>query len=639
MNEKTFSVLEYDRIKEILKEHTVSGLGKRLVDRLQPYTDPAAVENVLRETTEAVTLLAGSAQVPLHGLHDVTEPLERAGLGAVLPAGELLKICDLLRGCGRMKRYMKGKRLVAPYICTYAEGLMDLASVEADIDACLEGGRVSDNASARLAKIRHEIQTAEAKVQDKLQSLLASAKLREFLQEAYVSVKDGRYCIPIKASYKHQVDGAVVSVSGSGSTVFIEPAAVRRLADELLVLRAAEEAEEYQILAMLSGEVAEHLTEIKQNIEIMAAYDFALAKGKYSLAVGGTAVRLNDSGRIRFRAACHPLLTEKPVPLDFHIGQDYRILVITGPNTGGKTVALKTVGLLTLMVQSGLHVPVHPDSEAAVFKRVLADIGDGQSIQQSLSTFSAHIKNIVDILNLAVRNSLVLLDEIGTGTDPAEGAALAAAILDELHQCGTVAVVSTHYSDIKRYADTRSGFRNGCMEFDRETLQPLYSLKIGEAGSSNAFWIAARLGMRPAVLQRARGYIRTQPADGDLFTAAPSTGREAPAAAPKQKEKPAAVPAAEIAVGDSVSVPSHNALGVVLEGPDARGNCIVLIRGERVEINRKRISRFVAKEKLYPENYDMNVVLLSKEDRRLAHDMERKYVEGTRIVKEGKRED
>ncbi|MGI5840480.1 MAG: endonuclease MutS2 [bacterium] len=638
MYANTLSILEYDQIKEGLKEYTVSGLGKRLIDRLQPYTDPGTVENVLRETTEAVVLLRGGAHVPLHGLHDITEILERVEAGAVLAAGDLLKIGDLLRGCGGMKRYMKSKKAAAPTLCAYAEGLADLAAVESAIDICLEGSRVSDAASARLAKIRQEMKRLEARIQEKLQSLLASAKMREYLQEAFVSVKDGRYCIPVKATYKYQIEGTMVAASGSGATVFIEPAAVRRLAEELLVLRAAEEAEEYQILATLTGDVAEHLAKIRQNVEIMAAYDFALAKGKYSLAVGGTAVPVNSEGRIRFRAARHPLLRGEPIPLDFHIGRNYRILVITGPNTGGKTVALKTVGLLTLMVQSGLHIPVLPDSEAAVFRHVLADIGDGQSIQQSLSTFSSHIGNIAVILEKAGRDSLVLLDEIGTGTDPAEGAALAAAILDELAERGAVAAVSTHYSDIKRYADTRPGFRNGCMEFDPATLQPLYRLKIGEAGSSNAFWIAARLGLKPDVLQRARGYLR-KPAEGDAFSAAPAAppAGPVPAARVPQKKQPAPPPV--FAVGDCVSVPAQKALGIILEAPDSKGICTVLIRGKRVRLNHKRLVPFVAKEKLYPEDYDMNIVLLSKEDRRLAHDMGRKLVEEVRTVQEGKGEE
>lgn len=635
MDVRTLAILEFDQIREQLKEYTVSGLGKRLVDRLKPYTQMGAVENALRETTEAAELLGGGARVPLHGLADVSELVERVESGGVLAAGELLKLGDLLRGCGEMSRYMQGKRQVAPSLSAYAAGIVPLDELEEIIAASIEGSRVSSTASPRLARLRSAMRAAEGKIQEKLQSIVASSRYRDILQEAYVSVRDGRYVVPVKASDKHRLDGAVIGVSGSGSTVFMEPAAVRRLADELAVLRAEEEAEEYQVLAALTGEVALHLAEIRRDIEIMAAYDFALAKGKYSRALRGTPACMNNAGRIRIRQGRHPFLKGEPVPLDLEIGDDYRVLIITGPNTGGKTVAMKTLGLLSLMAQAGLHVPADTGTELAVFDQILADIGDGQSIQQSLSTFSSHISNIVSILGQVGPNSLVLLDEIGTGTDPAEGSALAAAVLDELGERGSVAAVSTHYSDIKRYAANHPGFRNGCMEFDRETLQPLYRLKVGEAGNSNALWIAARLGIPEALLERARSYLRQPPEALDVYSSGSSMRPTVPLPAKTTPPPQEATPNKPVfAVGDAVYVSPLGEKGIIAAPEDLRGMYTVLVKGERRQVNWKRLSLLVAKEHLYPENYDMDIVLLSKADRKLRHDMQRKYVEGVRVVKE-----
>ncbi len=513
MNERAITTLEFDKILEQLADYTLSGLGRRLVKKLRPMTEAAAISHSLQETSETRAILDRGGYPPLSGLADISETVEKLARGAILQPAELLQIADLLRGSERMKRYMEDKADLTPLLHAYSFSITDLPEIEEVIIQSIEGGSVSSSASTKLKSIRSKIRTVESRIQDKLNTLLSSAVYQNYLQELYVTVKDGRYTIPVKAAYKHKIDGMVIGASGSGSTVFLEPTAVRKLVNELQVLRSEEEAECYQVLAMLSGMAGEKLTALRLNIETMAAYDFAFAKGKFSRQIDGCEPKLNNRRRISLISARHPLLPKGCVPLNFAIGQSYHTLLITGPNTGGKTIALKTVGLLTLMAQAGLHIPAEPGSEVAVFSEVWVDIGDGQSIEQSLSTFSSHMGNIAGILDRAGRNSLVLLDEIGTGTDPAEGAALGAAILDDLHAQGAVTVATTHYGDLKRFSEAHPGFENGMMEFDPLTLAPLYHLVIGEAGSSNGIWIAERLGLKPATVEKARQLVTKGTAD------------------------------------------------------------------------------------------------------------------------------
>lgn len=645
MNAQTFERLEYDKVKQLLREHAVSGLGKRLIDGLLPSARRQAVADQVRETAEARAILDAAGHVPLHGLSDVTDHMDRLAKGAVLDPAALVSIADLLRGCRKIRTFMARFHDIAPLVSGYAGAITELPELEEQVEVCIENGRVSDAASQRLARVRTQIDVVNSRIRDKVNSYLTSSRYRECLQENLVTMKDDRYCLPIKVTHRHQIDGTVVATSGSGSTVFIEPAAVRELTNELKVLRGQEEAEEYQVLAMLSGELGACYQAIQINIETMAAYDFAFAKGRLARSMGAVEPVIAADSRIVIRDGRHPLLGDRAVPLSFHIGKDYRTLLITGPNTGGKTVALKTVGLFVLMAQSGLHLPAAPGTEVGVFDRVLVDIGDKQSIEQSLSTFSGHMGNIVSILNEAGRGSLVLIDEIGTGTDPAEGAALGAAVLDELYDSGAVTVATTHYGDLKRFSQTHAGFRNGCMDFDPETLKPLYRLHIGRAGQSNGFWIAERLGMKPGTLAKARAFRDRVPEssaeeekeasggfDTDDIMELPPIA-EKPLAQAQVSETPS--PVRSLQIGDSVHISSLNEKGVLCELPDSRGDAVVLVRGNRVRVNHKRLSLHIAREDLYPEGYDLNIVLLSKSDRRLVHDMERKHVKGAVRVIDG----
>ncbi len=651
MNQRTLTILEFDKIRTALAELAQSNLGRELVERLQPLTLRAAVEAAVQETTEARTVLDRGAQVPMQGLSDIREPVVKAERGGVLAPSDLLRVADCLRGCRELKRYMDTKRLAAPTLSRYAEAIVTFESLEDEVYRCIEGARVANAASPKLARVRKEIQVAEERIQSKLQSFLTAAANRDVLQDSFISVKGGRYALPVKASQRHKVDGAVVDTSGSGMTVFIEPAAIRKLADELAVLRGVEEAEEYQVLVALSSLVGAETARILADLEIMAAYDFAFAKGRLSLTMRAGPVDVNDEGRIQLAGARHPLIKGEAVPLALVLGRRYRTLVITGPNTGGKTVALKTVGLLTLMAQSGLHVPAGEGTDLAVFERVLADIGDAQSIEQSLSTFSSHMGQIAGILDEVGPSTLVLLDEVGTGTDPAEGAALAMAVLETLHEAGAVTLATTHYSDVKRLADLNPGFINGRMDFDPETLKPLYRLVMGEAGTSNAFWIAERLGIGSRVLAQARAHLGTKAQEVAAGSEVPV--RKAPEAPVAKVKDPAPEPAAgalvggdpspeappkprEWQVGDCVNVETIGQRGVVAELPNEKGEMVIFTRGKRVTVNHKRVTLVLEAEHLYPDGYDLNVATHTWAERKLMKDMGRKRVDGERVIVEGK---
>jgi DNA mismatch repair protein MutS2 len=644
LNPKTLNILEFPSIKILLAGFAASNLGRKLAGDLTPKTNLSAITDALRETTEARLILDSSGTPPMHGLADIGELLQKVKIGGILDPVSLLAVSDFLRGCRKTREFMAKRVDQAPLVARYAQGMAIFPELEEEINRCVVDGAVSSEASPGLKKVRKEIGRLQEKIKEKLQQILVSPQAREWLQETVVSVKDSRQVLMVKASHKQRVPGIVLGSSGSGSTLFVEPLAVHQLGNELRALEGVEQEEIYQILAGLSGEVSLRVLEIEQNLEIMAQYDLAFAKARLSRSLRGIAPVMNDRDRINLIGARHPLLNEVPVPLDFWIGRSYRSLVITGPNTGGKTVALKTIGLLTMMAQAGLHVPAESGTELAVFQDVLADIGDGQNIAQSLSTFSSHISNIIQILSVCGKNTLVLLDEVGTGTDPAEGAALAIAILEFLHEAGSITVASTHYPEIKHYALSTPGFKNGSMAFDRENLKPLYRLIIGRPGESNALWIAEKLGMAAIVLEKARKHL--QP--GQMPVAVQEMGEELGEQEGEERPEVGAVgvimPVAVeveageepgepvIKVGDMVEIPYLGEKGVVCTDPDSKGRIKVLVKEKKMELQVKRVKLLIPAEQLYPENYDLNVVLLSKEERKLKHQMERKCVVGVERV-------
>ncbi|WP_202711011.1 endonuclease MutS2 [Sporosalibacterium faouarense] len=637
MNKKTFGTLEFKKIKDKIKEYTASDLGKKLVDDLSPITDLNGIKNLLNLTTEARSILGKSPHIPLLGLHDIEDQIRKIEKGGILYPDDLAKVSSFLRGCSKMKKFMINQDYTGPTLSSYRYSITEFQDIEAEIESSIEGSRVSSKASSQLSRIRKKIDLTEVKIEQKLQAILNSSNYKKYIQDFFVSKRNGRYVIPVKVSYKNQIDGSVIDSSATGSTVFIEPSSITKMTNELSLLKAQEESEEYQILATISGYIGLHLKEIKLNLEVMAEYDFIFAKGKYSNSINGVEAVVNNKDFIKIIKGRHPLLEEDATPLDFKIGKDYRTLVITGPNTGGKTVALKTIGLLTLMTQSGLHIPAKKGTEISIFEKILVDIGDQQSIEQSLSTFSGHIKNIIEIINKTKYSTLILLDEVGTGTDPSEGAGLAASILEELYRRGGITVATTHYGEIKDFAEQHNGFENGCMEFDATTLKPLYRLLMGRAGKSNALWIAERLGMSNRVLDKARDYINTRNSIGQDKIKYKIDKVDIKLPQKKENDKRESLKNSqtiEFVQGDSVYIGNSDNKGIVYKTEDDNGYYIVFRKEQFEKIHKKRLRLHLSKDDLYPSGYDLDIIFFPYEKRKLKHDLDRGAIRDVREYRE-----
>ncbi|WP_422486981.1 endonuclease MutS2 [Gudongella sp. DL1XJH-153] len=509
MNHKSLNVLEFYKIREMLIEKAESTPGKSIAKDLMPSTDSNEVKFSQSETQEALTLLMKRGNPPLFGIYKVRDDVKRAELGGMLHPGALLRIGEGLRVSRALKNYMRDTReeTVENYkiIGDMIQNLGVFKDLENSIsNAIISEDEISDNASTTLRNIRRQIRGKNDGIKDKLNSIINSSTHRKFLQDAIVTMREGRYVIPVKQENRGSVPGLVHDVSSSGATAFIEPMAVVELNNQLKELEIKEREEIERILMELTGMVGEDAEGIRSNELLLSRLDFVFAKGKLALTMNATKPVFNENGYLNIKKGRHPLLGKDVVPIDVYLGDQFNTLIITGPNTGGKTVTLKTVGLFTLMGQSGLHIPADFNSELSLFKKVFADIGDEQSIEQSLSTFSSHMTNIVDILDEVNESSLVLFDELGAGTDPTEGAALAMSILDHLRTMGIRTLATTHYSQLKIYALTTDYVRNASVEFDVETLSPTYKLLIGVPGKSNAFEISKRLGLQDYIVDRAR---------------------------------------------------------------------------------------------------------------------------------------
>lgn len=639
MNEKTLQRLEYWQIKERVKEHAVTYLGREHVEKMQPMVILKAVVSALQETAEAADLIRHGASVPLPSLEGMETVLGLLGKGYVFSKADFGAVATFLNGCWHLKKYLAGKVGAAPRVAAYAEALYTLTDLKSEIERCIRHGRVEDAASGDLAKVRKKIAVTEERVKKRMDALLS--KHRSILQENIVSLRGGRYVIPVKKEHRRLVQGTVLDESASGQTVYIEPGEIGSLQYELNAQRADEAREETKVLAMLTGLLESYERELLVNAEGIGRYDFLFAKAKYARAIGGCSVEVNEGGLIDVKDAVHPLLGRSMVPLHFEIGRRFRTLIITGPNTGGKTVALKTVGLLTLMVQSGLLVPAAPGSTFAVFSNIAADIGDGQSLEQSLSTFSAHVKNVVEILRSANRSTLVLIDEMASGTDPGEGVGLSIAVLEELYRRGATVVATTHFNEIKRFAAVAPGFENARMEFDTETLEPLYRLRIGEAGHSYAFVIASKMGMPEKVLARSRQLTAAARGEGPLDF---GEGVDLPEFEPVVSEGKVdfigdvSEAGRHFEIGDSVYIPSMGRSGIVYAVEDAMGNVGVQIQKEKLTINKKRLKPFISKEQLYPKDYDFDIVFDSKENRKKKKLLSKRHLEGVIIVRKADEE-
>lgn len=496
MDKRVLEKLEFPRIREKVGQLTSSSLGRELALTLEPAFDLELIGHRQEETTEARSILRDFAPVPLGGISDIRPALSKVKIGGSMDLGELLATADVLAAGRLLQEFLKDAGEISPRLQSYGAEIKVFKGLEKRIrEAVLSEGELSDRASEKLFRIRRQISTSSNRLRERLDSMVRSPLMQRYLQEPIVTIRGNRYVLPVKQEYQNQVAGIVHDQSGSGATLFIEPLAVVQLNNRLRELQAAEEEEVERILAQLSQAVARIEAELQNNLTLLARLDFAFAKARYSLELDALEPRFNREGYIDLRRARHPLLPGEVVPIDFYLGRDFHILVITGPNTGGKTVTLKTVGLLAVMAQAGLHLPAAPGTETSVFDQVFADIGDEQSIEQSLSTFSGHMRNIIGILRGCTPRSLVLLDELGAGTDPTEGAALGMAILHYLQDRKTRVVATTHSSELKTFAYNYPQVENASVEFNVETLQPTYNLLIGVPGSSNAFAIARRLGL------------------------------------------------------------------------------------------------------------------------------------------------
>lgn len=506
--EGTLKKLEFGKIKEKLEQFTSTLMGQERVRELYPIRDIALINNWHRETSEAVKLLRLEPEVPMGNLNDIRPFLRRLSKGAVLEADEILAIARVLSASRRLKKFLLDRKENYPILAEISSSFIANHTLEEEINkSILDTGEISDHASPELYSIRRSMKSIQENIKEKLDHILRSTETQKYLQENLVTFRNDRYVVPVRQEYRSQFPGIIHDQSASGATIFVEPMAIVEKNNDLRRLRSQEKQEIIRILTHLSSEILKEEAALSTGISALGQLDFILAKGRLSKSMDGGEPLLNDEGYLDIKKARHPLITGKVVPISVHLGKTFDTLVITGPNTGGKTVTLKTVGLLTLMAQSGLHLPAETGSEVCIFNNIYADIGDEQSIEQSLSTFSSHITNIINILQEVDGGCLVLLDELGAGTDPTEGAALAMAILDHLHQNKVKTIATTHYSELKTFAFERPRIENASVEFDIQTLKPTYRLNIGRPGHSSAFDIAAGLGLENQVIEKAKGFL------------------------------------------------------------------------------------------------------------------------------------
>lgn len=549
--------------------------------------------------------------------------------GGCLTGQQLEQIEITLVAVKRLKDYLNRCKQFQVPLAYYEENLQELEEVRELIHLQIRNGAVDSNASKLLKTLRGDIERTEGKMREKAEAIMKSHK--ECMSDSFSTLRNGRICIPVKKEYKFKISGSVVDKSASGNTLFIEPISVAKYYEELQLLKIDEENEERRILYSLTDAVAEVEEEMKENERTIEKLDFIFSKAKLSLSLHGVEPKINVERHIHLKAARHPLMEEKQfVPLDFEMGNQAQGVVITGPNTGGKTVAIKTVALNCMMAQCGLHVACS-EADICMNSNFLCDIGDGQNISENLSTFSAHITNVFDILKRVNRDSLVIMDELGSGTDPTEGMGIAIAILQELKKSGALFLVTTHYPEVKQYAKKEEGIINARMTFDKESLKPLYQLVLGEAGESCAFYIAQRLGMPKDMLKCAvaAAYGEKEAEKIELLDGKDTIKKERSSSIKKKKiVKSAKEQVINYQLGDNVMVLSDKKIGIVCEATNEKGVLRVQLQGKKIWINHKRVKLLVATEQLYPKDYDFSILFDTVENRKLRHQMERKYVEG-----------
>lgn len=644
--EKSMKALEFNTIIEMLCNNAVSDSAKSKLRLLRPYLNEREVNAKLKDTTEARKILDHIGSAPLATMKEIPMILELAEKGAMLVPEHLTQVELFINACKRMRSFLKRAESLSVDIAGYGYSFHELSNLSSEIEKAIRNNGIDDGASKELKDIRRKIDQVKSEMKSKLENLLRSKK--EWFTDGFVSTRNGHFVLPVKKEHKNMVSGSVLDISSSGATYFIEPTTVSKLNGELSLLEIAESNEERRILYVLSALICDFTQEIRLNIEGMETLDFIFAKAKLSVDMKAILPTINFERRIHIINGRHPLINSSEcVPLNFKIGDGTRGIIITGPNTGGKTVALKTVGLLQLMAQSGLHVPCEK-ADLCMNNMVLCDIGDGQSITENLSTFSSHITNIIHILNSSDQDSLVLLDELGSGTDPAEGMGIAVSILEELKEKGCLFVATTHYPEIKEYANRTEGFQNARMTFNRESLKPLYQLEIGEAGESCALYIAKRLGLPQHMLKRAyeEAYLNhnqashTSPACDFLINEAdiPMKPDEESLNRPKiikvAPAKQVSTRSQRFQIGDSVVVYPQKKIGIVFQTANEKGEVGVQIQKKTEFINHKRLQLKVSASEMYPEDYDFSIIFDSVANRKARHKMGKGYQSDLEIVYE-----
>lgn len=636
--EKSWKTLGYNQIIEQLKTFAVSRQAREKIETLEPFLAELELRKNLRDTTQARRMLEQIGTPPLPLMEEADVHLEKAVRGELLLPEQIEQMGEFLTAARRLKAYLERGRELQIGAAGYSENLTVLEELCEEIQRSVRNGRVDDYASAALRDIRRQLVLLEEKITAKADKVLQSCKA--YVSDSFVVRRNGHLCIPVKKACKTKVPGSVIDKSATGATLFIEPEVVAKLAGEYEMARLEEDSEERRILYELTDKIAEQESAIRENIRVIAWLDFLFAKGKMSLDMDAAEPQINLERRIYLEKARHPMLERDAcVPLDFIMEKGTRGVVITGPNTGGKTVAIKTVALLSLMACSGLHIPCQ-SADIAMNSQVLCDIGDGQNMADNLSTFSAHIGNIISILKKVNEESLVVLDELGSGTDPAEGMGIAVAILDELRRSGALFLVTTHYPEIKEYALKHEEIVNARMTFDRESLRPLYCLEIGKSGESCALYIAKRLGLPANMLQTAALAAYGSQADtimeklGGAGETQEFGKRKGLRIKKKTEVKKEAVHGTGFTRGDSVLVLPEKKIGIVVRPANSQGEVLVQIKKEKIMISHKRLKLHVAAEQLYPEDYDFSIIFDSVENRKKRHQMDRKYQEDISIMLE-----
>ncbi|MCL2854883.1 MAG: DNA mismatch repair protein MutS [Defluviitaleaceae bacterium] len=623
-----FETLEFDTILNQLADFAVSTAAKERCKAVTPAATIADATRLANQTSEARRILEHQGNPPIALMTDLDKILVLLGVDAMLTVDDINNVAAFIVACGRIKAYLKKAEFIGGEIAFYGNSMADISDLDEEINRCLRNGQIDDRATPKLHDLRRGMERKSEQIKAKAEALLKANKA--YCAENYVVVRGGRYTIPVQRKFKNKIQGVLVEMSNTGGTCFIEPAAIAKLQDELALLKIEEENEVRTILYTLTALIDSHLPSIKINMEGMEVLDFVFAKAKLSLHMKAGQIRLTEEREIRLLSAKHPLLGHDAVALDFALGGGVQGVVITGPNTGGKTVAIKTVGLASLMAQSGLHVVADGRSSMCIFDGVWCDIGDGQSISQNLSTFSSHMTNIIDVLGQATDKSLILFDELGSGTDPAEGMGIATAILEELLVKGCLFTVTTHYPEIKDFAASTNGLVNARMAFNRDSLMPLYKLEIGEAGESCALHIAQRLGMPTHILERAReitymGIIPAAQKTGNIIHVTPLEVASEP-------EKDVKMPRSQsFNIGDSVLVYPKRNVGIIYQRANGKGELGVQIKGSKQLVNHKRVKLIAAADQLYPDDYDFSIVFDTVENRKARRLMDKRHVEGNTV--------